>query len=37
MSSLLEKYIAIDDVKEQIILSLESVFGIKTVKTVLPG
>jgi lipoate-protein ligase B len=37
MSSLLEKYIAIDDVKEQIILSLESVFGIKTVKIVLPG
>jgi lipoate-protein ligase B len=30
MSSLLERYIAIDDVKEQIIISLESVFGIKT-------
>jgi lipoyl(octanoyl) transferase len=37
MSSLLEKYIAIDDVKEQIIMNLESVFGIKTVKIVLPG
>jgi lipoate-protein ligase B len=37
MSSLLDRYIAIDDVKEQIIISLESVFGIKTVKTILPG
>jgi lipoate-protein ligase B len=33
MSGLLEKNIAIDDVKEQIIISLESVFGIKTFNT----
>lgn len=37
MSSLLEENIAIDDVKEQIIKSLESVFGIKTVKSNLIG
>lgn len=37
MSSVLGREIAIDDVKEQIIKSFESVFGIRTVKTVLPG
>jgi hypothetical protein len=37
MSSLLERNIAIDDVKEQIIISLETVLGIKTVRANLPG